>query len=128
MSQVWEYNGQQFEFDIMVKDDAVRYEKAIEKVEEKAKQINTIKGMSNIIQFQCDAFYAFFDDVLGTGASDKLFKESYNLRECSEAYYDSFIPYVKKQSNDYNNYCKAAGQATPGQPNRAQRRRNKKKR
>ena len=40
MSQVWEYNGQQFEFDIMVKDDAVRYEKAIEKVEEKAKQIN----------------------------------------------------------------------------------------
>ena len=52
MSQIWEYNGQQFEFDIMVKDDAVRYEKAIEKVEEKAKQINTIKGMSNIIQFQ----------------------------------------------------------------------------
>ena len=82
MSQVWEYNGQQFEFDIMVKDDAVRYEEAIEKVEEKAKQINTITGMSNIIQFQCDAFYAFFDDVLGAGASDKLFKESYNLREC----------------------------------------------
>ena len=38
MSQIWEYNGQQFEFDIMIKDDAVRYEEAIEKVEEKAKR------------------------------------------------------------------------------------------
>lgn len=128
MSQVWEYNGQQFEFDIMVKDDAVRYEEALEKIEEKAKQLDNISGMSNIIQFQCDAFYAFFDEVLGAGASDKLFKKSYNLRECSEAYYESFIPYIGKQGNDYNNYCKAAGQATPTQPNRAQRRRNKKKR
>lgn len=125
---MWEYNGYQFEFDILEMDNAERFEKAIEAVEEKAKQIKDITGLSKIIQFQCDAFYAFFDDVLGEGAAERLFNNSYNLRECSEAYYSSFIPFIKRQQEDYKKYCSQSGSGQVQNFNREQRRRNRKRR
>lgn len=130
MSQIWEYNGQQFEFDLMDAVTAERYEKAVAALEEKEKQAKNTSGLGNVIRYQCDMIYGFFDDIFGEGASEKLFGDNkYNLRTCSEAYFDSFIPFVNSQSRDagvyFNRFRQTSGSAHG--TNREQRRRNNKK-
>lgn len=133
MSQIWEYNGVQYEFDLMDAETADRYDKALEKMGEKEKSIRKTGKLSETIMDTCDMIYGFFDDLFGDGASDKIFARNYNLRLCIEACFNSFRPFANKQLeelNAYNNRMMSTPviNAVPSpMPNREQRRRNKKK-
>lgn len=135
MSQIWEYNGVQYEFDLMDAETADRYDKALKKLEEKEKRIRMSGILAETIKDTCDMVYGFFDDVFGDGSSDRIIGRNYNLRACSEAYFGSFIPFANKQVeevNAYYNRMKPASnpkiKSVPSpQPNREQRRRNKNK-
>lgn len=133
MSQIWEYNGVQYEFDLMDAETADRYDKALEKMGEKEKSIRKTGKLSETIMDTCDMIYGFFDDLFGDGASDKIFARNYNLRLCIEVCFNSFRPFANKQLeelNAYNNRMMPTPviNAVPSpMPNREQRRRNKKK-
>ena len=150
MSQIWEYNGEQFEFDLMDAETADRYDQALKKMEENEKRIKQSGKLSETIRNTCDMVYEFFDDVFGEEISNRIIEKNYNLRACSEVYFGSFIPFANKQVeeiNAYYNRMKPAASSRkdplykpvgsvqhstlitmqPAQPNREQRRRSKKK-
>lgn len=135
MSQIWEYNGEQYEFDLMDAETADRYDRALKALEEKEKHIRKSGKLSETIRSTCDMVYDFFDDIFGKGTSGKMIGKDYNLRTCSEAYFNSFIPFANKQVEEINAYYNRMKPATVSktqpvpiaQQNREQRRRNKKK-
>lgn len=140
MSQIWEYNGYQFEFDLMNAETADRYDQALVKMEEKEKCIRKSGRLNETIKDTCDMVYDFFDGIFGEGASEKIIGKNYNLRACSEAYFGSFIPFANKQVEEINAYyARMKPEASPGvvpivvapaghaHPNRKQRRNRKKK-
>ena len=136
MSQIWEYNGYQFEFDLMNAETADRYDQALAKMEEKEKRIRKSGRLSETIKDTCDMVYDFFDDIFDDGASEKIIGKNYNLRACSEAYFGSFIPFANKQVEEINAYYgrmnpdpvnRQRPALVPAQPNRKQRKRSKKK-
>lgn len=148
MSQIWEYNGYQFEFDLMNAETADQYDRALAKMEEKEKRIRKSGRLNETIKDTCDMVYDFFDDIFGDGASEKIIGKDYNLRTCSEAYFGSFIPFANKQVEEINAYYARMKPAASSrkdplympvgknstlipvqtvQPNRKQRRKKKKK-
>ncbi len=124
MSQIWEYNGEKYEFDLMDADNAELFNRATAALEEKEKHGKEVTGLGNIIRYSCDMVYEFFDDIFGEGTAEKMFGKDYNLRTCSEAYFNSFIPFVQSQSEEINGYFNRFRQNTLPQPNREKRRHN----
>lgn len=122
MVQIWEWDGEKYEFDLMDADSAELFNRAVATLEEKEKRSKEVMGLGNIIRYSCDMIYEFFDDIFGEGTSQKMFGKAYNLRTCSEAYFDSFIPFVRSQSDEANMYFDRFRQAAQPQLSREQRR------
>lgn len=134
MSQMWEYNGEQFEFDLMDAETADRYDRALEKMEENEKRIKQSGKLSETIRSTCDMVYEFFDDIFGKEISSRIIEKNYNMRDCSEVFFRSFIPFANKQVEEINAYygrmkpaASSRQRPVPAQQNREQRRYSKKK-
>ena len=78
-------NGVELEFDILDANMAERYEKALARMTEKAKE-NNIGTSSEMIRWQCNTMDAFFEEVYGEGTSIKLFGGSISLRDRISAF------------------------------------------
>ena len=131
MSQIWEYNGVQYEFDLMDADTAERFQKASAIIEEKGNSFNgNTKSLREVLEYECEMIHEFFDNIFGVGTSDKLFGSSkYNLRICLNAFSESpesIMVLANRQQMEISDLFMKIKQSYP-QPNRDQRRRNKHK-
>ncbi len=86
MSQKWTYNGVELEVDLQDADFAERYEKAFQKMGEAEKDLQKIGSNSEMIRGYCRMFNNLFDDIYGSGTSEKLFGGRMNSGHCDEAY------------------------------------------
>lgn len=120
----WQYNGHDFELDLEDRDTAIRFEKAVDKADEAIRNVKKDGNLSDAIKQMCDAYYTFFDELFGAGTSTKLFEGKYNTRLCESAYFDSLIPFARKQTNYINNRQRQRLEPQ----NRQQRRFNNKRR
>lgn len=109
--------------DIDVADVLVleKYEAAHDMVSEKINSYSTEgKRTSQIIRFQCETIFEFFEMVFGDGTAKKVFGESVNLTTCFNAY-EEVIEAVRRLDK------KAAEQLKVKINNRQQKRKNYKK-
>lgn len=111
--------GIEVEFDFFDADDIEKFEKESEKVVKKSEESKSIQiSMSEAIRKECDIVEEFFDNVFGSGTSQKIFKGKKNLNEHIKAFEDVVNEKIKQQSDlqaTFNRYM----------PNREQRRNNK---
>lgn len=101
---VWQINGTSLELDLEDAGDAEKYEVAFKQMSEDEKEMkkaNEAFGVSNLaeqIKAYCKMMRGLYDNIFGSGTSDKIFngiKE--NTRKYDEIYVD-FLSFVKKQS------------------------------
>lgn len=77
------------------------YEAAHDVVLEKVQNMEqTGKRRSELIKYQCEVIFEFFDTVFGEGTSNKVFGESCNLRTCLNAYEEICVA-VNQLDKDY---------------------------
>lgn len=110
----------EFEFDFYDADIMEKIETGMEKVENVVKKESDIKNQktSIIIRKICNTIFEFFDNVLGEGASKKIFGDKSSLTLCINAYGD-FVNEKKKQDAQLEEISKKYS------PNRATRRARK---
>ncbi len=97
-------NGVELEFDILDANMAERYEKALARMTEKAKE-NNIGTSSEMIRWQCNTMDAFFEEVYGEGTSIKLFGGSISLRDRISAF-EILLKSAKEQSDQLQSIFK----------------------
>ncbi len=84
------FRNMEFDFDIYDADAAEDYEREAKALQAKALQferegVRQGEGLSGYIRRQCEAIFAFFDNLLGEGTHRELFGDRVNLRVCLEA-------------------------------------------
>lgn len=116
-------NGAELTFDPMDLDNLERLnteaEKARKTMEAAMKLESSIEGLRK----GCNAFFEFFDNVLGPGTAQKLFHGKTNAREIITAYHD-FTAQAQAEIGGFT--AELLQDATPKPVNRAQRRAAKK--
>lgn len=117
----WETNGTSFEFDVTDADDCERYENALEKLRKNEQNIKKDGKESEIIRAFCKMFGEFFDEVLGEGASEKIFAGKKTSFTVYLEVYDDFLAFVRGQKDGMQE------RFAKYQPNRQQRRATAKK-
>lgn len=122
MSQVWEINDLELEFDIFDLENSEKYEKAFEQMSAEEKSIKRDGKMSEFIRSYCDMYYHLFENLFGKEIADKLCKR-YNSNEW-ENVYASFLDYIQSQNNEAQ---KNRASIVNRSANRATRRANQKK-
>ena len=94
--------GEEFEFDTLDFVQFETYERELLKLQSQMEKLKTKKmaKASDYIKTVCTVCFNFFEAVLGDDASNKIFGESVNLRECLDAV-GEFAGQVKdQQTND----------------------------
>lgn len=112
------YNGHSFVYDIADADEAERYEAAIKKMGETEKALPKDGSIAVIYRAQCKYLKTFFDDVLGSGAGEKICGEKDNITICYNAYMD-FLRFISAQRDnilDTRNALKDLSPRKPVQP------------
>ncbi len=117
MSQtIWETNGTSFEFDLTDADDCERYENALEKLRKAENNVKKDGRESEFIRAFCKMLGDFFNDVLGDGASEKIFKGKKTSVAVYLEVYDDFLAFANTQKSGLKDrFAKYS-------PNRQQRR------
>ncbi len=105
-------------FNFLDADDIEKFEKEAKKVQEESNKKSTQEmTYSEAIREECKIIDNFFDNVLGEGTSQKIFKGKANLEEHIKAFEDIVKEKVEQQKgleNTFNRY----------KPNREERRYN----
>lgn len=114
---VWRIKGLEFEYDFDDLSSVERYEKAMETMNKKSKEMPKDGNRSTQIKSYCNIMYELFDDLFGKETSTKIFKGRMNARECDEVY-DSFLKFVRTNvaftdQARINKYQKYLGKNTP---------------
>ena len=79
------------------------YEAAHNVVAKKAEEMNVhCKTRTEVIRYQCEAIFEFFDTVFGPGTAKLVFGDTVNMRTCFEAY-EQVINIVNKQDVEFGN-------------------------
>lgn len=117
----WETNGTSFEFDVTDADDCERYENAVEKLKENELNIKKDGKESEIIRAFCKMFGDFFNEVLGEGASEKIYAGKKMSVVVYLEVYEDFLAFVRGQKD------RMRERFSKFQPNRQQRRATAKK-
>ena len=121
MSRIFRYNGAEFSVDFNDADFFERYWDACEQLGKSEEELKNNKNERGFMRKYCDMFYAFFDNLFGKGAGDKIYQGRHNVAEC-EKIYMRFIGFcgaeVKKFNEDRVSFAKVNRQGM----NRKQRR------
>lgn len=115
-------NGVELEdLDFMDADVAEKYEMACEAVVKDMDKISNKKDLKNseLIRFECESVFRFFNSVFGEGTDKKVFGEKVNLMTCIKAFED-VKNYQSNKDKEFADY--AANLKSKYSPNRAQRR------
>lgn len=81
-------------------DVVEKYEKALEKVVEEARESEHLKGVS-AIKKQCAAIFDCFNALFGKGTDKKIFGDKVNLIACLNAF-EELVNYAKDQQGELN--------------------------
>lgn len=110
----------EFEIDFYDADTMEKIENGMENVSKIIKENSVAKSQktSTAIRKACNVIFDFFNDVLGEGASKKIFGNKTSLTICIKAYED-FINCKKEQDKVFEDISKKYS------PNRATRRAKK---
>lgn len=92
-------NGKEIEFDVAELDNFERYEAGITKIGEELKQEHDGETSSEKLRRMCNAILDYFDDVIGEGTSESIFKGRINIVEIRDAY-DTFISAINAEMRD----------------------------
>lgn len=95
----WEYNGESYELDLDDLETSERFENAIDILTKREKEMTKDGKLSTTIRGYCAMYYEFFDNIFGEGSANKIFEGKTNARLCEEVYFNSFIPFAKKQGD-----------------------------
>ena len=95
-------NGIDLEFDLFDADFAEKYQKAMDKVQNKEKSFKDTGNLAKTIRFECNLIFDFFNELFGEGTDKKIFGEKTNIRECQKAFKD-VIEYSYKQAQELAN-------------------------
>lgn len=109
MSQIetiFKFNGKEYTFDIRNADDAEKFEKGLDHLQEAAKNEPPVGKASESIRFQCQMIRGFFDVCLGADAGTEICGTADNLTSHYDAY-KQFCDMVASQ-NAYIRQAKAA--------------------
>lgn len=127
MSRIFRCNGAEFSVDFNDADFFEKYWDACEQLGKSEEELKNNKSERGFMRKYCDMFYAFFDNLFGKGAGDKIYQGRHNVAEC-EKIYMQFIGFcdaeVKKFNEDRVSFAKVNRQGM----NREQRRQATKKR
>lgn len=116
---IWSINGIEFELDMSDVSAQERYEKALENLGKNDKNLSKTGRNSERTLAYCNMFRAFFDDIFGEGASQKIFGDVNNARIMTETY-EQFLEFVTKQGELFTQTRDRV--LNRFSPNRAQRR------
>lgn len=117
----WETNGTSFEFDLTDADDCERYEIALENLKNAEKSVKKDGKESEFIRAFCKLLGDFFNEVLGEGASEKIYAGKKMSVVVYLEVYEDFLAFVRGQKDIMRE------RFTKFQPNRQQRRATAKK-
>lgn len=95
-TKVWNYNGNEFEFDMTDADIVERYENVFEEMGEKEKALPKTGKHSEIMRAHYNWFIETFDKLFGEGNGKKICGEKCSLSNCYDAYED-FLSFVAAQ-------------------------------
>lgn len=118
-SAVWNINGNEFFIDMGDVSAQQRFEKALENLKKNEKVLPKTGLNSERTLAFCNMFRAFFDDIFGEGASQKIFGDVNNARIMTETY-EQFLEFVQKQGELFQQTNNRV--LNRFSPNRAQRR------
>lgn len=111
-------NGVELEnLEIFDADVAEKYEKALDVIVKKSKDVQGLKT-SAIIRVQCNLIFEFFNTVFGEGTDRKIFGNRVNLMTCIKAF-EELVEQVNAQKGEVEKM------AAKYSPNRAARRNKK---
>lgn len=122
-TKVWNYNGNEFEFDMTDADIVERYENVFEEMGEKEKALPKTGKHSEIMRAHYNWFVETFDKLFGEGNGKKICGEKCSLSNCYDAY-ESFLAFVALQRTEQ---VSRTQRITSTYLNRAQRRAANKK-
>lgn len=107
-------NGYKVEIDNTDAEFSEKYEDALEKLQkqenELQEQLKSLKGKnvrSKAIRMQCQSIFDFFDNVLGEGTHEKIFKGKVSLKLCIDTL-EEFVANVIAQDKAYEEVIKKA--------------------
>lgn len=112
-------NDVELEIDMEDYDFQKKYEDAFEKMEEDEKELQKVGKPSELTKGYCEMFRKLFDNIFGSGTSDKLFGTKYNMKE-TDRVYEEFIFICSEQAKKANERRNKL--INKYKPNRAQRR------
>lgn len=113
---------EEIEFDFLDAEDLEKLEKAVDKTKKFIDSLETEnKSTSSLIKETCLAINDCFDEIFGSGTSNKIFKGKLNIKNCLIAF-KCLIEEKEKQENSFDDELKGFDKYLP---NRQQRRRNK---
>lgn len=117
LNTVFNHNGKDYHFDVRDAENMMRFEKAVEALENREKECPKTGKASEMLKFQADIIKEFFDNCLGAGAGTDICTEKSNVGICYSAYQD-FIDLINQQKNCLlnagNTFRTYAGQKRPG--------------
>lgn len=95
----WEINGVSFDFDIEDADNAENYQNAFENFSINEKNLaKSEKNSADFIREYCKMFRNLYDDIFGSGSSEKIFS---GIKDNSRKYdeiYAEFLNFIRNQS------------------------------
>lgn len=97
----WKWNDVSLEVDFADVEFQKKYEAAFEKVEGREKELMKVGRISEISEGYCEMFFMLFDDIFGTGTSEKLFGGKKNIMAVNECY-DSFLAFARNEVDKIN--------------------------
>lgn len=118
-SVVWHINGIELELDMADVMVQSRYEKAFENLGKAEKKLPKTGPNSERTLAYCNMFRVLFDDIFGTGTSQKIFGDVNNARVMTETY-EQFLEFVQNQGEQLSQTKNRV--IDRFSPNRAQRR------
>ena len=95
----FKFNDAEYEFDMRDADDAEKYERVIELMQEDEKKIPMTGKLYEIYKAQCKMLKKFFDNCLEEGAGEKICTEKNNITVHYTAYQE-FLEFVRLQKED----------------------------
>lgn len=98
--KIWEINGVSLELDLQDADTSERYERAFAEMKNNEDALPKDGKLSERIRAYCKLYRDVFDNLFGTGTSEKIFAGVPDNAEKYEDIYFNFLNFVSAQQQE----------------------------